>query len=249
MDSARRRFLAIAAAGTTGLLSGCINGEDDEDTDDDRDDTTTDDDVDDGVDDERDDTATDDDIEDVDEETVTLGGVYSIETIDEFAFEVEMKEDGTTATGRHYRGDTYVQSDTEMGPAEFYSVGDDRYAVLLDEGMCVMDPRDDMTPSDEKTEVDAREYESDVQEYANLSPEGTTRIDGEQVYIFELTPETTDRQETVTFYVGVDSGHLRRVETPTRIADLTSWGDVEPVEAPDMDCQDLSDLPMPPGGL
>lgn len=109
--------------------------------------------------------------------------------------------------------------------------------------MCIEDPGSDMTPSEGEREVDTEEYESDVEEYATLSPTGTTTIDGEQMYVFELTPEMTGNQETSTYYVSVNSGYLRRVETSDRVLKLHSWGEVEPVEAPDMECRDMSDMP------
>lgn len=249
----RRRFLAATVVGATGGLTGCLDGDGDENGDQ----NETEDGAEDGEngDDEApggtdgEDTETDGGDGDTDGESVSFGGVYRIDPVEEFAFESEVKDGGSTATGRHYQGDTYVQFETEQGTGEYYKVGDDQYIVSEEMGMCIENPGSDMTPSEEESEVDTGEYESDVQEYSTLSPTGTTTIDGEQVYIFELTPEMTGHQETTTYYVGVNSGYLRRVETSRRVVDLHSWGEVKPVETPDMDCQDMSDMPMSPGGF
>jgi hypothetical protein len=241
MDSVkRRRFLIAAGAGPAGLLTGCIDGGGDGNgeqngTEDEAEGTESGDGGE-GTDDGEDVTESGGDT-DTDEESVSFGEVYSVSTGNEFAFEAELKDEESTTTGRHYQGDTYVRFETEQGTGEYYEVDDNQYLIWVDEGMCIKNPGSEMSPSEEESEVDTDEYESDVQEYASLSPSGTTTIDGEEMYIFE-PPE-----EEATYYVSVNSGYLRRVETSRRVVDLHSWGDVEPIETPDMECQDMSDMP------
>jgi hypothetical protein len=178
-------------------------------------------------------------------EDVRFGGIYG--TADEFAFEVEVKEMGRTMSGRYAQGDRYMRFETDQGPTEFYAVDDEQYIVMTNQDMCIKNPGQNMEPSEEG-QVSPGEYDSTVEDYPDLTPTGTTTIDGVQVYIFELQPDMTGQSETVTYYVAVDSGNLRRVETPSAVVDFHSWGDVDPIEAPDMECQDFSDMQNMPSG-
>jgi len=170
---------------------------------------------------------------------------------EEFAFDVESETEGQqmTMSGRFSGGNMYIQFESEDGEGEFYIVGDDQYIISSSQGetQCIQTTS---APFDENR-VNPGEYESTVSEYPDITASGTTAIDGEQVYIYELTSDVTGRSETVTYYVGVNSGYLRRVESPEAVVNFHSWNDVGAIEAPDMECRDMSQGGpggMPPGG-
>ena len=162
---------------------------------------------------------------------------------EEFAFDTEVEgEQQGSVEGRFHQGDMYMEFESEEGEGKFYMVGGDQYTVMSGQGetLCIENP--DSTRPDEG-QVDPEDYESEVSEYSDLTPTGRDTIDGEEVYVYELTPEVTEQSETVTYYVGVNSGYLRRVESAEATVNFHSWNDVDPVDAPDMDCQDMSEMP------
>jgi hypothetical protein len=184
------------------------------------------------------------------EGATTLGNAFGM--TEEFAFDTEVEgEQQTTVSGRFHQGDMYMEFESEEGEGEFYMVGGNQYTVMSGQGetLCIESP--DRTPPGEG-QVDPDDYESRVSEYSDITPTGRDTIDGEEVYVYELGPETTERSGTVTYYVGVDSGYLRRVESAEATVDFHSWNDVDPIDAPDMDCQDMSEMPgggdMPDAG-
>ncbi|MFB6132740.1 MAG: hypothetical protein ABEJ44_04980 [Halanaeroarchaeum sp.] len=78
-------------------------------------------------------------------------------------------------------------------------------------------------------------WDEDVEQYRNLAPDGTTTVNGKRAYYREI-----DRDgERVSYSVSVFSGRLLRVEFPTGQIDYHSWGSVDPVIAPEMDCTSL----------
>jgi len=179
----------------------------------------------------------------------TLGNAFSM--TEEFAFDAEMEgEQQGTVSGRFHQGNMYIQFESGESSGEFYMVGEDQYMITSGQGetVCMRNPGG--APLDEN-QIDPDDYESDVSEYPDLTPTGRDTIDGEEVYVYELTPEMTEQSDTITYYVGVSSGHLRRVESPEATVNFHSWNDVDPVEAPNMDCQDMSEMPgagdMPTG--
>lgn len=175
----------------------------------------------------------------------TLGDAYGM--TEEFAFDAEVEGEETgTVSGRFYQGNTYVQFDSGEGSGEFYNIDGDQYIVTGDR--CLANPGGGMTP-DEDARVDPGDYESEVSEFSDITPTGTTTIDGDRVYVYEFTQEMGDRSETITYYVTVDSGYLRRVESPQSTVNFHSWNNVDPIEAPDMECQDMSEMPGGPGGM
>lgn len=175
--------------------------------------------------------------------TNTLGNAFAM--TEEFAFDAELRgEQQGTMTGRFSQGNMYLQFESDEGTFEFYIVGDNQYMVMSGQGQefCIRNP-DRSLP--EESQIDPDDYESEVSEYSDLTPTGTTTIDGERVHVYELTPEMTGQSETVTYYVSIDTGHPRRVESADAVVDFHSWNNVDSIEAPDMNCQES---PAQPGG-
>lgn len=241
----RRRFLAAAAAATAGITTGCTgNGGSDGDDESNGDENGTADGTENGGEDgQTDGGETSSEGKDTAEGEVRFGDVFGMG--ESFAFDVEPNDDqGGTVSGQFYQGNVRVEFENEQGSGEFYSVDGDQYFVMDEEGTCIKNPSEDMAPEDSQVEPDG--YESDAEEYAELTPTETTTIDGNEVYVFEVTSETPGGTETTTtYYVGVDSGNLRRVEAQGSVTNFHSWGEVGPIEAPDMECRDMSDMPSP----
>ena len=244
MESVKRRqILAAAAAATAGVTTGCIgdgggdgNGDTDENGTTGGNENTSQDGQTDGG-------ETPSGGQEPAEGEVRFGDVFGMR--ETFAFDVEPNEDqGGTVSGRFYQGNVRVDFENEQGSGEFYSIDGDQYFVMEEEGTCIKNPSEGMGPGDSQVEPEG--YESDAEEYADLTPTETTTIDGDQVYVFEVSSEGSTETET-TYYVGVDSGNLRRVEAQGSVTNFHSWGEVEPTEKPDMECRDMSDMPSSGG--
>jgi hypothetical protein len=140
-----------------------------------------------------------------------------------------------TATVR-YHGQDYYQR-IEPGDTddvyELYHVDGTDY-IVINEETCFKNPGTAVTPdADVDEQVDTYVDAPD----AGLTANGTTTIDGMEVYVFEVTG--ADVEGTLTIYVSVSSGYLRRVESEWGTMDFHSWGEVEPITAPEMECQEF----------
>lgn len=73
-------------------------------------------------------------------------------------------------------------------------------------------------------------------------PTGRETIDGEEMLVYETgaAAESPYGGAEITAYVSADTGYLRRVEAEDWQVDYHSWGDVDSIEAPDMECQEVS---------
>ncbi len=245
-DLHRRKFVMGSVAVVVGSIAGCTGGgnggeEDGGDEAGDGDGTDngngeTDGNGDDGTADEEGDEGEGEEV--IFRDAVQMGESFAFES------EFETEEAQGTATGRYYEDDIYYHVETQEQTVEVYEIDDETYVVFVDEDMCVKNPGEEMKPdSGGEGEANPDEYEADVNDYPEITPKGTTTIDGETVYIFEITDEDTEM--TVTYYVSVETGYIRRVETQDGVVDLHSWDDVDPVQPPDMDCRDISDMPSP----
>lgn len=178
-------------------------------------------------------TATDEDAETTEEETpdVVFGTLYSMPN--NYRFEAEYSDPDGEASGTmrgRYHGSNYyqrIEPDSTDDVFEIYHVDGDDY-VVLNETQCFVNPGPAAKP-DSETEGDAEEYGSKPD--ANLRPSGTTTIDGETVYVFEVTGE--DVEGKWVLYVTASTGYLRRAETENVTIDFYDWGDVDSVSIPD----------------
>lgn len=176
---------------------------------------------------------------DMDCQEVLYGTVYSFEP--NYAVDIEYSdpENGQSgsASGRYYGDDYYmrIEPDDVEDTFEKYFVDDDTYLVI-NEAECVLNPGSGMEPDadvESETDAEARVNEPDP----DLKPDGTTDIDGETVYIYEVTGEDIDGSRT--FYVSVSTGYVRRVEGPGGTVDFHSWGEIDPISPPDLDCREI----------
>lgn len=175
--------------------------------------------------------------ETTEEPAVRYGGLISYES--NYTVEVEYSDPNSDEAGTgtaRYHGDDYylwIDSDSLDGIYEVYHVDDDTY-VVIDGQTCFLNPGASVRPdSDVESQSDAEAQGSKPD--ADLRPSGTTQIDGETVYVFEVTGQ--DIEGSLTFYVSASTGYLRRVEGIWGTATFHSWGETEPISAPDIDCQ------------
>lgn len=242
--SSRRRLLALIGAGAVTAAAGCL-GDDDEPTDEEMaeaddeptgDDSlgggddagTTDDGQDDGPGDDAADDADgtqesdpDDDGTDDSDGSQTFSEVVDEDVISEnISYQLDFEDTGeepATGTQLVYGEDMHITIEDEvMGTIELYEVDGEIYSVL---------GGDDCLKGGELTGDDPTDFQ-----YDDASVEETTTIDGEEVYVFE------DGDETL--YVSTTTGYLTRLEGPDFVADFHSWGEVDPIEPPDMECDD-----------
>jgi hypothetical protein len=54
-------------------------------------------------------------------------------------------------------------------------------------------------------------------------------------------PGTDGESGETTYYVSAETGYPVRFESPDSDIRFHSYGDVDPVEAPDMDCQEIGE--------
>lgn len=170
-------------------------------------------------------------------DTTVYGDLYTFES--NYAVDVEYSDPDTGDSGTgsaRYHGDDYymrMEPDDSEDVYELYHIDGDDYWVLNEES-CYKNPGSQMEPdSDVKDESDADAHGSKPD--VNLEPSGTTEIDGETVYIFEVTGADIDG--VLTLYVSASTGYLRRAEGEWGRADFHSWGEVDPISEPNMDCQ------------
>lgn len=174
-------------------------------------------------------------------ETSALFG-QSARFADSYAFEMRSLETGETLgwSGRVDGEDSYMRMEDNGGVMEFYSVGGETYTVQ-DGGCFLMRPGEfEGTEGEDVDEPDVGVHEGEAAAHPELEAVGRDTIDGEEVYVFELSAsETAEHDGAVTYYVSVETGYLRRVESEDTAMDFHSWGDVDPIEPPEMECMEM----------
>lgn len=162
---------------------------------------------------------------------------------DSYAFEATLQDGGAgqeqRLTGRVHGPNTYFQMEEGGGgPDEVYVIDGEMY--VIDGNQCIVVSEDGdgaETPDVDRGEIEAETHEERAEDHPNVERTGTTTVDGEDVHVFEVSPD--DRDETVTYYVSDETGYVRRVETGSGTIDFDSWGEVDPIEPPEMDCGEI----------
>lgn len=246
----RRRFvLAATSAGIAGI-AGCIGGDDDGGTDgsDDGGDSNGGDGGTDGSDDGGDSNGGDggngggddggdsngDDGGNVGGDAPRVGDLIRWE--DSFVAEISGGSgmEGTAQTVRFSGSDVHYTANAEP-PIEVYKIDEETYVVT---GERCLVGTDQAPPNPARDGAVFTDEESLTNEQADLTPAGTGTIDGEEVYVYEL-PGGPDPS---AIHVSAERGYLRRAEFGEVTVDYHTWGDVGPIEPPDMNCQSV------PGG-
>lgn len=154
--------------------------------------------------------------------------------------EFENPETGESGTfsGRFAGGNGHIEFEASGQRTEMYFVDGTTYMVAR--GQCTVLPSgnggSDVAPSvDVRSEVSSADEAA--RQHPDLQPAGTTTIDGEPVNIYEI-----DDSGGATYYISQSTGYPRRIETGYGQMDFHSWGDVDPISAPDMSCQSLEGI-------
>lgn len=158
-----------------------------------------------------------------------------------FAFDFEgTAEDGSIqGNGRVTANGSYWQIETDGEVMEMYYLDESVYWTQGEECYRMDGTEGDL---DEEVGTDLEvPAEGELEDYPELEAVGRETIDGEEMYVYELSADEADLDDDVTYYVSVETGHLRRVVQEDMTMNFHSWGEVDPIEAPDMDCTDVSE--------
>lgn len=159
-------------------------------------------------------------------------GDLQIDFENNYRFVVDASEAPGVIEGARNGGDfvSFLTFDGET--FEVYSVGG--VTFLVTDGQCTKleQPPSASTGVDVDGLTDTDDVEKNVQEYDTVVSNGTTTLDGETVYVFELRASQVEVNADVTYYVSVSTNRLRRVETQDVTIDYYDWGKVGPIQAP-----------------
>lgn len=152
----------------------------------------------------------------------------------EYAWEMHVNSEtmeDVTLVGRTSGGDLAVKFEYQGQTFEWYLIGQDTFVVA--EGQCMRNPGgrlpvSDLNPDDQ---TDAERYEETAREFQQLTPTGTTTMDGERVYVYEVDAGEVSAQSFV-MYVSATSGYPRRIEFDRGYVIYRSWGDVGQIQPP-----------------
>lgn len=223
----RRTTLGIIGVAASGAFAGCTADDGGTDTADDSDDSPTADDS--GqVDDEP-----IDDADDADEaESTAYGDVVSFASAYEFV--VEPLDRDAEISGRFDGENLYWRMEDDSDLFEMYYIGTDIYFVE-DEQECMLMSSDQEMPQAEPIDPDTTDPQYLAGVEATMTHVGTDTIDGDPVDVYEH-----DDVEG-SMYLHSDSGLPRRFQGDDAIVDWF-YDDISPVEAPNLECEELPDF-------
>lgn len=232
----RRKLLILLGSLSSASVAGCVGGDDgdaESDSSDNADGDTPDSESDGGT--------SDDTSDSSDGDGTDSGGMEGeINREESFVMEYEFQGEEFSGAGsstiRVNGQNVYMTIEGTMN-VEAYFVDGDYYQVAG--GQCFKNPQNmDLDTPGPVPEPDGEwDPTADIPE----EPDGTETIDGETmlVYNFGGTEESIYGSTELTAYVSEETGYLRRVESEEWQVDYHSWGDVDPIEAPDMECREV----------
>jgi hypothetical protein len=153
-------------------------------------------------------------------------GELGVQFENDYRFSVDVPTVEGTVQGAWSGGNYVSRVDVGGDTVESYFVDGDTYVVAA--GSCSAVPN-----SGGATGVDTGELagtdgaERNVEQYGSITANGTTTIDGESVYVFELGGEAS-----ATYYVSAATNRLRRVVAEGVTIDYYDWGQVGSITAP-----------------
>lgn len=206
----RRRLLAASSAGLVTGLAGCTGGDDTE----------------------GDGTSGSSD-ENSNGEGSENGGTGSdgsgegaIRYGDSYVSEIDLHEAGTPSiTQTHHEGDYHTHTEFGNGEViESYHVDGETYAIVS--GNCTIE-------EEPPAENSVPDIENPQGETDQLQPSETTTLNGESVEVYEHP------KEDGRWYVSAETGYPVQFEMDVSTVTFHSWGETEPISAPDMECLEL----------
>ncbi|MCU4744780.1 hypothetical protein [Natronoglomus mannanivorans] len=143
-----------------------------------------------------------------------------------YVAEIDLHEAGTPSiTQTYHEGDYHTHTEFGNGEViESYHVDGETYAIVS--GNCTIEEN----PPAENSVPDI-ENPRGVEE--QLQPSETTTMNGESVEAYEH-PE-----EDARWYVSTETGYPVQFEMDVATVTFHSWGETEPISAPDMECLEL----------
>ena len=167
--------------------------------------------------------------------------VLNEDELDRFVVDLDLghMEGVQTVYGR----DGHLELEMDGGVSvEYFVVGDDEYEVVP--GECMVGPRDD-NPDYEDLVLFVWLDPFRGQDPNEYSVTDVTTIDGEEVYVIE------DPHESWKMYVSTETGYRVREDLSDEdlavgsgmgsddgVANFHSWGEPDPIEPPDMVCEE-----------
>jgi hypothetical protein len=149
-----------------------------------------------------------------------------------YRFSIDSPDLDGTIEGAWDGGNYVSRVSVDGETVETYLVDGDTYIVAGGSCSAVPGSGGGATGVDTESLANTDETESNVEQFASLTPTGTATIDGETTYVYELRSGQQGLESDVTYYVSATTGRLRRVETQGVTIDYYDWGEVEPITAP-----------------
>lgn len=237
----RRRLIALGGSAIIAGIAGCTSGdgdgdggEDGDDGEDGGDNGGTDDVSDGGT-----DGGTDGDSDGgTDGDAATFGDSLGYPESYAFTIKAGFETSGiTTFDGRYHQGDMYYEVKFENSEnIDFYVVDGDTYFISGD--MCVKNPGDGQDPTgmDPENFLSQEQLEAEAEQNPHVEPLETTTLEGDEVRVYEVSDQTG---QIFRYYILTESGFPRRMEWEDFQIDFTDHNNVQPITAPDMDCQEM----------
>ena len=221
----RRALISVASVGVA-TLAGCLGGDDGDAGD--GDDGDGDDDSD-GSEDDASGEDTDGDDTDADapdlEDGMTAADVLAEDEVDGFVADFRVGEDEGEMGGTQtvYDGDVHIEFDQNGLTIEHVGVGDEWYEVAMDD--CTVEHREEGQDDGYIPITPFRGVDP-----ATMEVTETTTVEGQGAYVVEDADTRT--------FISAETGYRLREEWGENgQADLHSWGETEPISAPDGDCE------------
>lgn len=149
----------------------------------------------------------------------TLQTVFDYEN----SYVMEFQDSEGSGTWTFHEGDSHLSWTSQGMVSEMYVVDGTSYVVS--DGQCYQH-----TSSGPQEELDLFDPEEPDEASEEYRASGTTTIDGEEVYIFEVGEGN--------YYVSVATGYPVRFEDGDGegLVDFHSWGETDPISPPDVEC-------------
>ena len=156
----------------------------------------------------------------------------AIRFAESYAMETTWGGNATDAAGRFHGADRHLRFGTGERAVESYLVDGTGYVVA--DGECTEYPDLD----EGLRSVGSVAPETGDLADPQLTVVGTDTVDGRPMLVLELpASEQGDADSAVTYYVDQETRHLRRLATASSTVEYRSWGEIDAIEPPDVDCR------------
>lgn len=175
-----------------------------------------------------------------DDTTTSNGSGPAVDYEESFVMEVTSEnpqtgEDSTTVM--RVNGQNSHMTIEGQQEIEVFIVDGDFYQVVS--GQCLKNPGNTDVPVSGPVPEPGEDWDPTAD--LDGEPDRRESIDGEEMLVYTYNPSTDTVYDgaEVTAYVSAETGYLRRVESEGWRVEYHSWGEVDPIEAPEMNCQSV----------